>query len=89
MDKSLYSREWVALVEQLRQARREARLTQVDLARLLDRPQSLVSDIESGQRRVDIVELRLICRRLGIPLPEFIARWEARLRQPSPAPEAE
>jgi transcriptional regulator with XRE-family HTH domain len=79
----------MAMVEQLRQARREAHLTQVELARLLDRPQSLVSDIESGQRRVDIVELRLICRHLGIPLSEFIARWEERLCQPSPEPEPE
>lgn len=77
------------MVEQLRQPRREARLTQVELARLLDRPQSLVSDIESGQRRVDIVELRLICRHLGIPLLEFITRWEEHLRQSSPEPEAD
>jgi transcriptional regulator with XRE-family HTH domain len=80
MDKTIRSREWGVLLALLRELRREAGLTQADLARRLGRPQSLVSDIESGQRRVDVVELRTICRELGLPLDEFIRRWEQLLQ---------
>jgi transcriptional regulator with XRE-family HTH domain len=41
----------------LKQARVEAGLTQVEVAQKLSRPQSFVSKIESGERRVDFVEL--------------------------------
>ena len=76
MDKSLRRREWPILLLVLRQVRREAGLRQVDLAERLGRPQSLVSDLESGQRRLDVVELRTICHALGLPLEEFIRRWD-------------
>jgi transcriptional regulator with XRE-family HTH domain len=79
MGKTLYSREQQALSAALRQARLEAGLRQADLAHLLGKRQSFVSDIESGQRRVDVVELRRICQHLGVTLAAFIARWEATL----------
>jgi transcriptional regulator with XRE-family HTH domain len=41
----------------LRQARLEAGLSQVEVAQKLDKPQSYVSKCESGERRVDVVEL--------------------------------
>ncbi len=46
-------------------ARREAKLTQVELARRLGKPQSVVSGYETGKRRVDVVEFLLIARTLG------------------------
>lgn len=57
----------------------EASLTQVDLARKLDRPQSFVSKYESGERRLDLVELRQICHAMRISLPEFVRRFERSL----------
>jgi transcriptional regulator with XRE-family HTH domain len=44
-------------LELLRQARQEAGLTQIEAARALGRPQSFVSKCESGERRVDFIEL--------------------------------
>ncbi|MBI3638141.1 helix-turn-helix transcriptional regulator [Candidatus Wolfebacteria bacterium] len=41
-----------------RNARLEAGLTQVQVAKKLDRPQSHISNIELGQQRIDVVELK-------------------------------
>jgi transcriptional regulator with XRE-family HTH domain len=64
----------------LREVRADANLTQTDVARRLGQPQSFVSKYESGERRLDILELRQVCQAIGIPLPEFIRRLEEALR---------
>ncbi len=64
------------LLDLLRQIRRDARLRQVDLAERLGQPQSFVSKYESGQRRLDIQELRSLCKAVGITLEQFVARLE-------------
>ena len=51
-------KEYVVFVERLRTARLEAGLTQTQVAKKLGRPQSHVSNIETGQQRVDVVELK-------------------------------
>jgi transcriptional regulator with XRE-family HTH domain len=64
-------------------ARRRANVTQQELAARLGKPQSFVSEYERGQRRVDVVELLVISRALGIePVELFakIARSVAHLR---------
>jgi len=45
--------------------RRQAKLNQTELAKLLRKPQSFVSAIENGQRRVDLLEFLVIVRTLG------------------------
>jgi transcriptional regulator with XRE-family HTH domain len=60
----------------LRQMRLDAGLRQADLARKLRQPQSFVSKYESGERRIDILELREICSALGVSLTEFVRRLE-------------
>jgi ribosome-binding protein aMBF1 (putative translation factor) len=74
--KAIYTREQRRLVALLRSLREEAGLTQVELAKKLRRPQSFVSRFESGQRRVDLVELKEICGALGVGLVEFVRRFE-------------
>jgi DNA-binding transcriptional regulator YiaG len=56
---SIYSREYKAFLKKLRQARADAGFTQSDVAARLNRPQSFVSKCESGERRVDVVELAM------------------------------
>ena len=58
MAKSVYTQEYHSLLHKLHQARQEAGLTQSRVARLLKKPQSYVSKCESGERRVDPVELK-------------------------------
>lgn len=54
---SVHTPRYRDFLKKLRRARIEAALTQQDVARLLKRPQSFVSKCESGERRVDVVEL--------------------------------
>lgn len=55
--RSLHSEAYRQFLERLRQARQEAGLTQVEVAKRLGRPQSYVSKCESGERRIDVIEL--------------------------------
>jgi transcriptional regulator with XRE-family HTH domain len=76
---AIYSDEHRQLVALLRELRREAGLTQVEVAERLGRPQSYVSKYEQGQRRVDLVDLRAVCNVLGVDLVEVVRRYDARL----------
>ncbi len=72
--KTLHSEAYRRFRERLKLARVEAGLTQVQAALGLGRPQSFVSKCESGERRVDVVELtefsNLYSKRLRFFLPE-------------------
>ena len=76
---TLRSKERRVLRKLLKEARRQAGLRQVDLAARMGVPQSLISKIEVGERRVDLLELRAICEALGLSLGEFVDRLEKRL----------
>jgi len=65
MKKSIHTKEYAYFVEKLKKARHEAGLTQVQVARKLKRPQSYISTIESGQQRVDVVELQKFAKMYG------------------------
>ncbi len=58
MTKSIQTKEYAYFVGRLRKARLDACLTQVQVARRLGRPQSHISNVESGQQRVDVIELK-------------------------------
>lgn len=60
------------LCNRLRQAREEAGLTQVETARLLDKPQWFVSRSETGTRRVDVIELGDFARVYRKPISFFL-----------------
>ena len=72
MNKSIYSKDHKFLVEQLKKARNEARLDQKKVAKLLSGTQSYISKIESGQRRVDIIQLKKFARIYKKDLSFFI-----------------
>lgn len=72
MEKSIYSAEYQQLCALLRQLRLDAGLTQVEVARRLDMPQSFVSKYESGERRLDVIELKYVVGALGGQLADLI-----------------
>lgn len=74
MEKSIWSDEYQQLCMLLRQLRREAGLTQVEVARRLDVAQSFVSKYESGERRLDVIELRHVAQALGTTLETVVSR---------------
>lgn len=76
MRKSIFTSQQGRLQKLLRQVRAEAGLTQMGLAKRLRQPQSFVSKYESGERRLDLIELRQICKGVGITLSDFIRRFE-------------
>lgn len=79
MDKTLYSKRQLELRQLLRELRQKASLRQQDVADLIDEPQSFVSKYESGERRLDVLELREVCLALGCSLTQFLAQLEKRL----------
>ena len=72
MAKTIYSKVHRNLVEKLRKARKEAGLDQKDVARILKVTQSYISKIESGQRRIDIVQLKAFAKIYGKKVDYFI-----------------
>jgi transcriptional regulator with XRE-family HTH domain len=72
MRKSQHTREYRRLIAALRAAREKAGLTQDQVADRLDTYASFVSKCESGERRLDVVELATLCRLYGIDLLEFL-----------------
>jgi transcriptional regulator with XRE-family HTH domain len=80
MEKSIFTAQQERLQELLRQIRHEAGLRQVDLAEQLGEPQSFISKYESGERRLDLLEIRSICQAVGISLAQFVDRLEKLLQ---------
>lgn len=58
MPKSIYSKEYKNVIKKLKKARFDAGLKQRDVVLKLKKPQSYISKIERGERRVDIIELK-------------------------------
>lgn len=47
-------------------------LTQAELAERLERPQSYVSKVETGERRLDVVEMIYLCREIDVDPVELV-----------------
>ncbi|OUC11911.1 MAG: hypothetical protein B0A82_24695 [Alkalinema sp. CACIAM 70d] len=73
MGRSVYSRRYQEFLLRLRSARKEAGLTQKEVALRLGVPQSYVSKCESGERRVDVIELVEFAGLYERPVEYFIS----------------
>lgn len=77
--KTIHKAEYQTVLELLREIRTKAGLTQADLSQALERPQSYVSDVERGLRRLDILQLRDYCAACNMRLSAFIRQLESRI----------
>jgi transcriptional regulator with XRE-family HTH domain len=70
---NIHSKQYQEFIKKFKAARLDAGLTQAEVAKKLKKPQSFVSKFESGERRVDFVELRRFAELYKKPLSFFEA----------------
>ncbi|HZR03387.1 MAG TPA: helix-turn-helix transcriptional regulator [Burkholderiales bacterium] len=75
MAKSLRSKEHTSLLAILRASREEAKLTQRQLADRLGWSKSKYASVESGERRLDVIEFRHLAKALKVDPLELFRRW--------------
>ena len=80
MTKAIYREEYSVFLAVLKRRRLEAGLTQEACSTALGRPQSFMSDVERGIRRLDIIQIRDLCKVMGCDLTELISEFECELR---------
>jgi transcriptional regulator with XRE-family HTH domain len=69
---SFYPDEYRAMLRRLREARKAAGFTQVAAAEALGKPQSFISKAESGERRLDPVELARFAALYGVEVGALV-----------------
>lgn len=77
---TIFPEQKETLFHLLKRIRVEAGLNQEELARRLNKPQSFVSKYESGERRLDLLEIKCVCAAVGVSLSEFAEHLEQQLR---------
>ena len=80
MLKSLHTQHNDIFLALLRSRRELLGLRQTDLAERLGQTQATVSRVETGERRLDVIELRAWLRALGIEFLPFMKALDSRLR---------
>lgn len=63
---SVYSNDYQMVIKALREARIASGITQQEVASAFGRPQSFIAKVESGERRLDVVEFVRYCRLVNI-----------------------
>lgn len=81
MGSSIWNTHNNILQESLKNIRKQAGLTQLQLAILLDHPQSYISKYESGERRLDLLEIRNIAICCESTLKDFVDIFEKNLKK--------
>ncbi|OGG54264.1 hypothetical protein A2851_01200 [Candidatus Kaiserbacteria bacterium RIFCSPHIGHO2_01_FULL_53_29] len=72
MSKSIYSKDYKDVIKRLKTGRVEAGLAQQEVADRLGKPQSYISKIESGERRLDVAEFKKFAKIYNKPTSYFL-----------------
>ncbi|MCE4539642.1 helix-turn-helix domain-containing protein [Pelomonas sp. P7] len=80
MKSSIHTEKYALFLEELKDLRAQAGLSQTELATRLDVGQDLISRSEAGSRRVDVFELALWAHACGTTLEAFVQRLDERIR---------
>jgi transcriptional regulator with XRE-family HTH domain len=79
MSRSVFGGAYATFVDELVAARKRAGITQVQLAEKLSKPQSFISKIERGERRIDVIEFCAVARALGVKPAALLKRIDSKL----------
>jgi len=71
MGKSIYEKNYKEIVNRLKTARLAVELSQQAVADKLVKPQSYIAKIESGERRLDVAELKRLAEIYKKPISYF------------------
>jgi transcriptional regulator with XRE-family HTH domain len=82
LGKSVHSAGQIAFCELMIRARKNAGLTQHELAKRLNKPQSFVAKFEGGERRIDVVEFVTICQAIGTDSAKILRNLRNTIRAP-------
>lgn len=66
------------IVQRLIEARRESGLTQREVSAQIGRAHSFLSKCETGERRVDVLELLQLAKLYKKPLQYFLGDWDGK-----------
>jgi len=69
------------LLKLLKDVRRESGLSGPAIQKMLKRPNSYIAKVESGEKRLDVLELKEFCNACGTTLHEFAIRLDDRLEK--------
>ena len=72
MPKTIRTNEYQQVIERLKQARLDVGLTQKEVSEKIKKPQSYISKVETGEQRVDIIELKLFANLYKKKLDYFL-----------------
>ena len=70
--KSRFDPDYVILLRQIQSARKASGMSQAEIAEKMGLTQSTWSKIETGERRIDLIELRRFCRALSLDFVSFV-----------------
>jgi len=70
--KSIYSKEYREIILKLIGYRKQAKLTQIKVAQLLNCSQSYISKIENCQIRIDLIQLKVFADLYKINIQELL-----------------
>lgn len=72
---------YIIFLHFIRQARLDSEITQQELAKNLQKPQSFVSKYESGERKLDVIEFIEICKVLNLDSGDFLKQIERKINE--------
>ena len=79
MATSIWNMQNQLLQQTLKELRIRASLTQLQLAEKFVKPQSYVSKYESGERRLDLIELKEIAENCDVTLSDLVNEFELKI----------
>lgn len=79
MEKSIHQKRYHIMIALLRGKREAIGMTQIQLAEKLNVSQTVVSKIETCERRLDVIELIDVCDAINVPFVDFLNELNSKI----------